>query len=54
MDKEKKNNEIFFDFEENFDDTYFFSRDCGALFLDRDGVIINDVHYISNPDEVEL
>ena len=25
-----------------------------ALFLDRDGVIIEDVHYISNPDQVIL
>lgn len=25
-----------------------------ALFLDRDGVIIEDVHYIGNPDEVRL
>ena len=25
-----------------------------ALFLDRDGVIIKDRHYISNPNEVEL
>ena len=25
-----------------------------ALFLDRDGVIIKDRHYINNPDDVEL
>ena len=25
-----------------------------ALFLDRDGVIIEDKHYLSNPSKVEL
>ena len=25
-----------------------------AAFLDRDGTIIEDVHYISNPDDVRL
>ena len=26
----------------------------GAIFLDRDGVIIKDVNCIRNPDDVEL
>ena len=26
----------------------------GALFLDRDGVVIKDKHYLSRPDDVEL
>jgi len=26
----------------------------GALFLDRDGIIIHDKHYIGNPDKVEI
>lgn len=54
MIKVKKITEIFYDFEDNFDNDYYFSRDKGALFLDRDGVIIEDVNYISKPDEVKL
>ena len=26
----------------------------GIVFLDRDGVIIQDKHYLSNPSKVEL
>ena len=29
-------------------------KNKGALFLDRDGVIIQDVNYIKNPDDVEI
>ena len=29
-------------------------RACPCLFLDRDGVIINDCHYISKPGDVKL
>jgi len=54
MIREKLDTEIFHDFESNFDHTYYLSEDNGALFLDRDGVIIKDVNYISNPDDVEL
>ncbi len=54
MIKEKKITEIFYDIEANFDETYYFSGDKNALFLDRDGVIIKDVNYISKPDDVEL
>ena len=54
MIKEKKITEIFYDIEANFDDTYYFSGEKNALFLDRDGVIIKDVNYISKPDDVEL
>ncbi len=55
MIREKKETEIFYDFKANFDDSYYFSEDNNAaLFMDRDGVIIKDVNYISNPDDVEL
>ena len=54
MLKKTKVSEIFYDFEENF---YFKNDQCkneGALFLDRDGVIIQDVHYIKDPDDVKI
>ena len=54
MNKEKKVTEIFYDFEDNFDDNYYFSENNSALFLDRDGVVIKDVNYISKPEDVLL
>ena len=45
MYKDKEAKEIFYDFEENFYKNNF-EQDNGALFLDRDGVIIKDVNYI--------
>ena len=45
------NNVIFF--EENL--AFFKKYDFGpALFLDRDGVLIKDLHYLSDPDNVFL
>ena len=29
------------------------AHSCPALFLDRDGVIIEDCHYIKDPDQVQ-
>ena len=54
MIKEKNKTEIFYDLNSDFDPSYFLNRDNGALFLDRDGVIIKDVNYISKPEDVEL
>ena len=54
MIKGKKETEIFYDLNSNFNHSYFLKGNNGALFLDRDGVIIKDVNYISNPDDVEL
>ena len=33
---------------------YLKNKKNKAIFLDRDGVLIKDCHYIKNPDEVEL
>lgn len=52
--REKRETEIFYDFKSNFDHPHYFGSDNRALFLDRDGVIIKDVNYISNPEDVEL
>lgn len=54
MFKEKKVSEIFYDFEENFFVRNNYCKNQGALFLDRDGVIIRDVHYIKDPNDVEI
>ena len=54
MMREKRETEIFYDFKSNFDYPHYFGSDNRALFLDRDGVIIKDVNYISNPEDVEL
>ena len=54
MIREKRETEIFYDFRSNFDHSYYPIGDNKALFLDRDGVIIKDVNYISNPEDVEL
>ena len=45
--------EIFYDFEENFFSCNDYFINDGALFLDRDGVIIQDVNYIKNPEHIE-
>ena len=29
-------------------------KNCPAIFLDRDGVIIKEKRYLSSPDQVEL
>ena len=54
MIKEKNKTEIFYDLNSDFDPSYFLNRDNGALFLDRDGVIIKDVNYIRKAEDVEL
>ena len=54
MIREKTETEIFYDFKLNLDHSYNPNGDDRALFLDRDGVIIKDVNYISNPEDVEL
>ena len=54
MTKEKVETEIFHDFKSDFDHSYHLIGIDRALFLDRDGVIIKDVNYISNPEDVEL
>ena len=54
MITEKRETEIFYDFKSNFNHSYYLGGENKALFLDRDGVIIKDVNYISNPDDVEL
>ena len=51
---EKIQNEISYDLIENINKDHYFHGHKGALFLDRDGVIIKDVDYISSPDEVIL
>ena len=53
MFKDKEAKEIFYDFEENFYKNNF-EQDNGALFLDRDGVVIKDVNYISDPNDVQI
>ncbi len=54
MTKEQKESEIFYDFEENFFPPNNYHKNKGALFLDRDGVIIQDVNYIKDPNDVEI
>ena len=54
MLEKKKEYEIFYDFEENFFITNDYCKNDGALFLDRDGVIIRDVNYIKDPNDVQI
>ncbi len=54
MIQEQSEKEISYDLIENFDNDHYFSSHRGALFLDRDGVIIKDVDYINSPDDVEI
>ena len=54
MIKEKTETEIFHDFKSDFEHFHHLIGINRALFLDRDGVIIKDVNYISNPEDVEL
>ena len=53
MFKDKEAKEIFYDFEENFYKDNV-EQDNGALFLDRDGVVIKDVNYIRDPNDVQI
>ena len=54
MIQEISKKEIFYDYFENFDNEYYFTNHRGALFLDRDGVIIKDINYINDPADVEI
>ena len=55
-----KNNTYFKNFSNHinlfFDNPLYYSegKNRRAFFLDRDGVLIKDKHYISNPDDVSL
>ena len=47
---------------DNYKHIIFLKRECSfkekkmkkAIFFDRDGTIIKHIHYLSNPNEVEL
>lgn len=54
MIEEKKESEKYYDFEENFYSLKKHIKNDGALFLDRDGVIIQDVDYIKDPNDVHI
>ena len=55
-----KNNKYFKNFSNHinlfFDNPLYYSeyKNRRAFFMDRDGVLIKDKHYISNPDDVSL
>jgi len=46
--------EIFYDFKDNFFSKKDNPKNNCALFLDRDGVMIREVNYIKDPDDVQI